>query len=159
MKKKTTPSPTGASTPWNNPFAGLKLDLPKEPETPPPPPSPEEQRKNLLSKEDQELLAAFGGASTLSVGHDTPEKPHGPRLSFNIQRKGKGGKTVTLVYGLKELEQTEQMTLGLDSRKRWEPVRVSRTAFFKFKVTSATAHVRGSPNKVSTAEACFATNS
>lgn len=117
MKKKTTPSPTGASTPWNNPFAGLKLDLPKEPETPPPPPSPEEQRKNLLSKEDQELLAAFGGASTLSVGHDTPEKPHGPRLSFNIQRKGKGGKTVTLVYGLKELELTEQMTLGTRLQK------------------------------------------
>lgn len=118
MKKKNTPSPTGASTPWNNPFAGLKLDLPKEPESPPPPPpSPAEQHKKALSKEDQELLAAFAGAGAFSVGHEAPEKPHGPRLSFNIQRKGKGGKTVTLVYGLQKLELAEQMTLGTQLQK------------------------------------------
>ncbi|MBR4517592.1 MAG: translation initiation factor [Victivallales bacterium] len=117
MKKKPTPPATGSSTPWNNPFAGLKLDLPKTQEPPPPPPpSPEEQRKAALSPEDQKLLEAFGGA-TLSVGTDKPAEPAGPRLSFNIQRKGKGGKTVTLVYGLKELELTEQMTLGAQLQK------------------------------------------
>ena len=117
MKKKTPQPAPGSSTPWNNPFAGLKLDLPKTPEPPPPPPpSPEEQRKAALSPEDQKLLEAFGGI-TLSVGHATPAKPSGPRLSFNIQRKGKGGKTVTLVYGLKELELTEQMTLGTRLQK------------------------------------------
>ena len=114
MKNKKNPAlPVRNSTPWNNPFAGLKLDLPKEPEAvpPPPPPSPEEQKRAALSKEDQKLLEVFGGKS-LSVGGDgTAAKPRGPRVSFNIQRKGKGGKTVTLVYGLQELELAEQMAL------------------------------------------------
>ncbi len=117
MKKKNTPTTGASSTPWNNPFAGLKLDLPKE--TPPPPPptkTPEEKRKEALSPEDQKLLEVFGG-QTLAVGHDTPAKPHGPQLSFNIQRKGKGGKTVTLVYGLQNLDLTEQMTLGSQLQK------------------------------------------
>lgn len=128
MKKNKSATPSaGNSTPWNNPFAGLKLDLPKEEAVaPPPPPSPEEQKRATLSKEDQKLLEAFGG-STVSIGHDTlPETPRGPRVSFNIQRKGKGGKTVTLVYGLKELELTDQMTLcsqiqkGLGTGARFE---------------------------------------
>ena len=38
MKKKPAAQPTAKELPWNNPFADLKLDLPKEPETPPPPP-------------------------------------------------------------------------------------------------------------------------
>ena len=110
-KKKLQP-PAHNSTPWNNPFAGLKLDLPKEdPVALPPPPSPEEQKRTALSKEDQKLLEAFGG-KTLSVGGDgVLAPPHGPRVSFNIQRKGKGGKTVTLVHGLQALELTDQMTL------------------------------------------------
>ena len=117
--KKNPPSTERSSAPWNNPFAGLKLDLPKEPEAvpPPPPPSPEEQKRAALSKEDQKLLKAFGGKS-LSVGGDgAPSKPRGPRVSFNIQRKGKGGKTVTLVYGLQELELAEQMSLCSQSQK------------------------------------------
>ena len=120
MKKKPIAQPTAKELPWNNPFAALKLDLPKEPETPPPPPppSPEELRRQALSEEDRKLLEAFGGAAGLSVGHDdAPAQPKGPRVSFNIQRKGKGGKIVTLVFGLKDLELTEQMTLGSQIQK------------------------------------------
>ena len=120
MKKKPAAQPTAKELPWNNPFAALKLDLPKEPETPPPPPpSPEELRRQALSEEDRKLLEAFGGAAGLSVGHDDAPaaQPKGPRVSFNIQRKGKGGKTVTLVFGLKDLELTEQMTLGSQIQK------------------------------------------
>ena len=119
MKKKPVSQPAAKESPWNNPFAALKLDLPKEPEAPPPPPpSPEELRRQALSEEDRKLLEAFGGAAGLSVGHeDAPTQPKGPRVSFNIQRKGKGGKTVTLVHGLKDLELTEQMTLGSQIQK------------------------------------------
>ena len=116
MKKKLTPqSPSGKAVPWNNPFAGLKLDLPKENLPPPPPPSPEEQKRQALSAEDQKLLTAFGG-ETLAVGSDTPTRK-GPKISFNLQRKGKGGKTVTLVFGLKDLELEAQMALGTQLQK------------------------------------------
>ena len=126
--KKSQPEPVRNAAPWNNPFAGLKLDLPKEPEAvqPPPPPSPEEQKRAALSKEDQKLLEAFGGQSLSVGGAGTPGKPRGPRVSFNIQRKGKGGKTVTLVYGLQELELAEQMSMcsqiqkGLGTGARFE---------------------------------------
>ncbi|MBP5299972.1 MAG: hypothetical protein J6Y80_01075, partial [Victivallales bacterium] len=67
MKKKPSSSSSshGTSIPWNNPFAGLKLDLPKEPAAPVPPPSPApaEPPREPLTAEDQNLLAAFGGAS------------------------------------------------------------------------------------------------
>ncbi|MBR6471818.1 MAG: translation initiation factor [Victivallales bacterium] len=106
----------------------MKLDLPKEPEAvaPPPPPSPDEQKRAALSKEDRKLLDAFGGQSLSLGGDGTPGKPRGPHVSFNIQRKGKGGKTVTLVYGLQELELAEQMSMcsqiqkGLGTGARFE---------------------------------------
>jgi len=108
---------------WANPFADLKIDFPKEePAPPPPPPTPLELKREKLSDEDKALLKAFGG-DDVSVGSDdvkakggrdgagAPQPVTRARLSFNIQRKGKGGKTVTLVQGLKELELLEQMEL------------------------------------------------
>ncbi len=100
---------------WNNPFVGLKIDFPKEEPPPPPPPSPEELKRAELSSEDLALLEAFGGDKAVLVTGGSKKAEDVPmvkgRLSFNIQRKGKGGKTVTLVHGLQELELLEQMTL------------------------------------------------
>lgn len=98
---------------WNNPFVGLKIDLPDPPKPPPPPPPTEEEKKqSALSKEDLELLKAFGG--NVVIGKDAKEsakvRSRG-KLSFQIQRKGKGGKTVTNVKGLEGLELPEQMEL------------------------------------------------
>ncbi len=97
---------------WNNPFIGLKIDLPEPPKPPPPPPPTEEEKKQAaLSKEDLELLKAFGG--DIAVGHDdsgnTPRSRE--RVSFQLRRKGRGGKTVTCVQGLAGLELPEQMEL------------------------------------------------
>ncbi|MBO7741197.1 MAG: translation initiation factor [Victivallales bacterium] len=101
---------------WNNPFMDLKLDLPATNDPPPPPPppkTPQQLKQEKMSKDDLALLKAFGG-DELSVG-SAADSTGGPlcrgRLSFNIQRKGKGGKTVTKVFGLQDLELTEQMEL------------------------------------------------
>lgn len=97
---------------WNNPFVGLKIDLPEPPKPPPPPPPTEEEKKQAaLSKEDLELLKAFGG--DLAIGHDNSEKTPRSRgrVSFQLRRKGRGGKTVTCVQGLAALELPEQMEL------------------------------------------------
>lgn len=99
---------------WNNPFADLELDLPEPPPPPPPPPpSREELQREALDDEDKKLLAAFEGA--ISVGHDATDAQPSPgargKVSFNIQRKGKGGKTVTIVRGLQSLELADQMAL------------------------------------------------
>lgn len=97
---------------WNNPFIDLKIDLPEPPPPPPPPkPTPEEEKQAKLTKEDMELLKAFGDAS---IGHDPEEKTtgsHRGKVTFQIQRKGKGGKTVTNVRGLEGLGISEQMAL------------------------------------------------
>jgi len=99
---------------WNNPFMDLKIELPKEPEkkpvAPPPPPPPEAK----LSKEDQALLRAFesGGDVSVGSGERVGTRPkYRAKVTFNIQRKGKGGKTVTLVHGLERMEMLEQMEL------------------------------------------------
>ncbi len=117
-KKRNQPEADPHAIPanWNNPFVGLKIDFPKEePPPPPPPPSPEELKRAELSPEDLALLKAFGGDKEAVVTGDAKKAADPPtvkgRLSFNIQRKGKGGKTVTLVFGLQELELLEQMTL------------------------------------------------
>lgn len=117
-KKKNQPdqqAPKLTEQNWNNPFVGLKIDLPEPPAPPPPPPpTPEQKKQSALSKEDLELLKAFGG--DIVVGHDGKSaadalpKSRG-RITFQIQRKGKGGKTVTIVRGLERLELTEQMQL------------------------------------------------
>lgn len=98
---------------WNNPFVGLKIDLPEPPKPPPPPPPTEEEKKqSALSKEDLELLRAFGGDVVIGKDVKASSKVRSRgRLSFQIQRKGKGVKTVTNVKGLEELELFQQMEL------------------------------------------------
>ena len=115
-KKKESAQAPAASTlneqNWNNPFLDLKLALPEPPKPPPPPPpSPEELRVSALSPEDQALLKAFGGDAALDLNPQaaTPKKRR--KLTFQLRRKGRGGKTVTCVQGLQELELPEQMEL------------------------------------------------
>ena len=117
-KKRNQPEADPSEIPanWNNPFVGLKIDFPKEePPPPPPPPSPQDLKRAELSPDDLALLKAFGGdeATAVTTGGDRVKEapPVKARLSFNIQRKGKGGKTVTLVHGLQTLELLEQMAL------------------------------------------------
>ena len=103
---------------WANPFRDLKIALPeaepaKAPE--PPPLSPEERKKQQLSKDDQALLAAFGGGSTNAKG-EVISLPKGPLLTFTIERKGHGGKTLTLVRGLNSLDTAAQMELCASAR-------------------------------------------
>ncbi|MBN2451301.1 MAG: translation initiation factor [Lentisphaeria bacterium] len=88
-----------------NPFAGLPASLaaPKPPPPPPKPPPPPEARHSV----DPELARAFGAGA---------EAGGGPRvrpgvLRFDIERKGHGGKTVTLVRGLGRLAMIEEMEL------------------------------------------------
>lgn len=112
-KKESTQAPAASTLNeqnWNNPFLDLKLDLPEPPKPPPPPPpSPEELRVSALSPEDQALLKAFGGDAALDLNPQaaTPKKRR--KLTFQLRRKGRGGKTVTCVQGLQELELPEQM--------------------------------------------------
>ena len=98
---------------FGNVFADLKVEnLPPPPNAKPKvekPLSPEEKKVAALSKEDQALLAAFGGEGN-AIQYDAPQKKL-PKVSMNIERKGHHGKTVTLVYGLKELPMEQQMAL------------------------------------------------
>lgn len=123
MKKRADNSPPPAEPAgnnWTNPFKDLKITLPAEPSPPPPPPPPPAAAApRQLSREDQALLKAFGGdadAPAVPGGPAAPARPRGPALSFAIQRKGKGGKTVTLVRGLQKLSLEEQMTLCAAAR-------------------------------------------
>ena len=117
MKKQSKKN--GAESPaipdnWNNPFVGLKIDLPEPPPPPPPPPpTKEEKQRAALSAEDKKLLAAFDNGTTVGSDATNAESVSNAkaRVTFNIQRKGKGGKTVTNVFGLQKLDITEQMTL------------------------------------------------
>ncbi|OGV73251.1 MAG: hypothetical protein A3K19_23700 [Lentisphaerae bacterium RIFOXYB12_FULL_65_16] len=129
-KKKPRPdadAPDNAANFKVNPFAALsaaKLVIPAEPpppQPPAPPPAPAPGAK--LSPADRELLQVFKNAS-LSVGGDTPGAPAtrlgGPlrgRVRLQVQRKGKGGKTVTRVLGLADLSVKDQMELACELRQ------------------------------------------
>jgi translation initiation factor 1 (eIF-1/SUI1) len=65
--------------------------------TPPPP--------ARLDRASRELLAAMGGESSVDVG------PRKPKVTFQYERKGHGGKEVTVVRGLGEVSQEEQMSI------------------------------------------------
>ena len=116
-KKKESAQAPAASTlneqNWNNPFLDLKLDLPEPPKPPPPPsPSPEELRVSALSPEDQALLKAFGGDDDHAPELRRADgKKHIERISLSRERKGRGGKTVTLVRGLENMDTMRQMEL------------------------------------------------
>lgn len=102
-----------------NPFAGLAIELPKEPKPDARPkarePAPADPG-GKLSPEDRDLLQAFGETPPIESGNaakDTSPRPRpsGPRLYFAIQRKGRGGKTVTRIGSLGSLDMLERMLL------------------------------------------------
>lgn len=117
VKKTQAPEVPGAG--WDCPFQDLQIKI-VEPPPPPPPVSKPAKEKSSLSAEDLELLKAFSG------GGELPELPdaeavsrpvaRGYQLRFALQRKGKGGKTVTLVQGLKALDIPEQMNICSEIR-------------------------------------------
>jgi len=121
----STPVDSTGTDNWVTPFRDLKIDVPPPeppPEPPPPPePTPEELRKQKLSPADQELLKAFGGeeaTSPIQVGVESAPNaasaPKGPMLTLAVERKGRGGKTVTIVRGLKGLDTATLMTIGAE---------------------------------------------
>lgn len=117
-KKKNAPvakeeEPLGEN--WTNPFADLaiKVEEPVEPPPPPPPPPTREERiKATLSQEDRELLNAFGASAANLPALDRSDLNHHlERLTLSRERKGHGGKTVTLVRGLENMDSMLQMEL------------------------------------------------
>ena len=98
---------------WTNPFADLNIKV-EEPPAPPPPPPPtkEELAVEALSEDDKILLKAFGG--DLANGPELARsnlKKKVERLWFSRERKGRGGKEVTLVHGLENMDTMAQMEL------------------------------------------------
>lgn len=103
-----------------NPFAQLGELIPKEhlpkPAAPAPPKPPAPAATGpVLDREDQDLLRAFGGAAQPDLQFRTGKVvARGPLVTVGVQRKGKGGKTVTFVRGLDELAMAERMELVRD---------------------------------------------
>ena len=98
---------------WTNPFAGLNVKV-EEPPAPPPPPPPtkEELAAEALSDDDKALLKAFGGDAADSPALARANlKKKVERLWLTRERKGRGGKEVTLVHGLENLDTMLQMEL------------------------------------------------
>ena len=98
---------------WTNPFANLNVKV-EEPPAPPPPPPPtkEELAAEALSDDDKALLKAFGGVSADSPALARANlKKKMERLWLSRERKGRGGKEVTLVHGLENLDTMLQMEL------------------------------------------------
>jgi translation initiation factor 1 (eIF-1/SUI1) len=100
-----------------NPFAQLGDLVPKEslpkPEPTSPKPKPKPAQESALDREDQELLRAFSGED-LALEFANPKNVKGPLLTLGIQRKGKGGKTVTAARGFADLDLLERMELARD---------------------------------------------
>jgi translation initiation factor 1 (eIF-1/SUI1) len=97
-----------------NPFAQLGDLVPKEslPNPQAPKPKPKAEPKTALDREDQQLLRAFGGdGQSLQFDSSKPVR-RGPAVSLSVQRKGKGGKTVTRIHGLGELDLVARMELA-----------------------------------------------
>lgn len=126
-KQHTASSPEGTAGTdnWVSPFRDLKITVPPPapPLAPPPPPAPtpEELRKQKLSRADLELLKAFGGEEATSPvksgaksASGTPPAPKGPALTLAVERKGRGGKTVTIVRGLQGLDTAALMAVGAE---------------------------------------------
>ncbi|MDT8389904.1 MAG: translation initiation factor [Lentisphaeria bacterium] len=93
-----------------NPFASLSTDalgIPKEEKKKPAPKPVRADPLDGLPEEDKQLLKDLGDAS---LEFAEPVLVKG-QVSLQIQRKGKGGKTVTRVMGLKSLSMPEEMEL------------------------------------------------
>jgi translation initiation factor 1 (eIF-1/SUI1) len=125
-KKKRTPTADAAPEFKVNPFSALsaaKLSIPAAPTPAPKPAPPTPEPAARLSPADRALLRVFSDAA-ISVGSDNDaaraDLPTGPlrgRVRLQIQRKGKGGKTVTRVLGLDALSIVDQMELARELRQ------------------------------------------
>lgn len=111
---------------WCNPFQNLRLeglDKPQKPASPKLEPSQPEPTSApvTLSKEDQELLQTFAENTTAmpELQQSADSQTAAPRakaakkklLTLAVERKGRGGKTVTIVRGLNDLPMATQMEL------------------------------------------------
>ena len=98
---------------WTNPFKDLKVKFDEPSTPPPPPPKPTfEQEHPTLSQEDRSLIAAFGAEDETSPSLNRADlSKKWPLLTLSHERKGRGGKTVTLINGLNCLDTLEQMEL------------------------------------------------
>lgn len=105
-----------------NPFAGLQVDsvaagaAPAASPGAPAAPVPAPEAPAGLTPADRELLRAFGGAPAAARGGGAV-KPCRGRVRLQVQRKGKGGKTVTRVLGLDDLGLAGQMELARSLRQ------------------------------------------
>jgi len=104
-RSKKRQDPGGSSDFKANPFVGLHIPVVDKGENKVKTEPKTEVEKIKISQADKELLVAMGGDSETEFSNASE------KLSFNIERKGRGGKTVTLVYGLKYLGMEERMIL------------------------------------------------
>jgi predicted translation initiation factor SUI1 len=95
-----------------NPFADLDLDLPEEPQAEFPKKhedehahTPTQEKRAQLDPEDQKLLKAFTHDDNVAPG------VKGLTVKLSIERKGRGGKTVTVMRGLEEVDVLDQMEI------------------------------------------------
>ena len=119
-RKKRTQALSGHAKPEEfqvNPFAELDLDLPDVPQEEFPkkneesrkhPPAPEKRAE--LGAEDHQLLQAFQHEA------DVDAAMKGLTVRLAVERKGRRGKTVTLLRGLEDLDVLEQMEICRELR-------------------------------------------
>jgi translation initiation factor 1 (eIF-1/SUI1) len=125
-KSKKLADPGKAAEFRSNPFAGLKpaaLGLAAGAEKAPPETAATAlPAASPLSAADRELLRVFGDEKVVVGSRVTDRQPGvtGPvkgRVNLQVQRKGKGGKTVTRVLGLHHLDLAEQMEMARNLRQ------------------------------------------
>ena len=101
-----------------NPFSNLDLELPEEPQeefpkehnSPSPCPCSEPGKRVQLTPEDTDLLNAF------SHGGEVGASVKGLTVKLSIERKGRAGKTVTLLRGLEDVDMLDQMEMCRELR-------------------------------------------
>ena len=98
-----------------NPFATLDIPTEKEaapqPEARPPVSTQSALAKQPLTDADASLLKAFTASEDRALEKTPDAKPRKGLVRLSMQRKGRGGKTVTRAAGLAQLEVVAQMEL------------------------------------------------
>lgn len=111
-QRKAEEASTQLGDNWVSPFQDLKVPKEKLVETPvpppPPPPTKEDLQRRALSPDDQALLDVFGGDIALDRSDGSKHKE---RVQLRRERKGHGGKEVTVVSGLEGMDTVVQMEL------------------------------------------------
>ena len=118
-RSKKIADPGNAAGFKNNPFGGMHFDVvdkssEEELQRQKDAKKAVEKKDNDLSVEDRRMLKEMGGDISLETGEAIAPKK---KMSFNIERKGRGGKTVTKVFGLAALDLAEEMQLVAKVKK------------------------------------------